>query len=212
MKQLFYRPQPKSKEMVYCLVIFGQLILSLLILAVAARQYTSVSFALLYFAGFLVATYLEYHHHRFVSHKKSGESKSFVINRHMNHHVHPGDIRVTRQQRIIMMLICCVCNMVALYFHNYFTVLAGFIFGASYSFISHWMLHQSWVKNLFPRLLRFHIYHHSKSPNTCFGVSCPWWDIIFGTVPPKNLPLTTKIVDLYFSKYRMARIDQNDAL
>jgi sterol desaturase/sphingolipid hydroxylase (fatty acid hydroxylase superfamily) len=210
MKQHHYQPRLKSNELVYCLVIFGQIFLTFLVIATAARQLTPLFFSLLFFDGFLAATYLEYHHHRFMSHKKAYDQDSFVFNRHRNHHVHPGDIRVTMQQRITMVLICCIVIMAALYLNNYFTLLAGFIFGASYSFLSHWMLHQPWVKKLFPRLLRFHIYHHSKSPNTCFGVSCPWWDILFDTVPPRELPLTNKIIDLYFTKDRMVEMEQNN--
>lgn len=207
MKQQQFPHQHDANKAYYCLAVFGIAFLALFFLSASLQTNTVLFFMILYFDGFLAATYLEYHHHRFWAHRRSYDSGKLVFSRHKNHHIHPGDIRVTRSQRIIMSIICLACLVVAIKLNNYFTLLAGFVFGAAYSFISHWMLHQRWITRIFPRLLRFHMYHHSKSPNTCFGVSCPWWDIIFSTSPPKQVQLTNKISDLYFSKDKLVVID-----
>jgi sterol desaturase/sphingolipid hydroxylase (fatty acid hydroxylase superfamily) len=193
---LTYQHQPERTTATYCITIFSTIFMCIVLLATITKNHTALFFCLLLFDGFLSATYLEYHLHRFWTYK--------------NHHRHPSDIRVTPIQRTIMGKICLVFFIPAVYWNNYFTLFTGFIMGCSYSFISHWMLHQRWVKWLFPRLLKFHMYHHSKFPNHGFGFSCPWWDILFKTAPPADAPITNKIIDLYFTKDKLAEIEQNN--
>jgi hypothetical protein len=207
---LIYLHPPEHTTATYCITVFSTIFFGIVLLAAFANNHAALYFCLLLFDGFLAATYLEYHLHRFWTHKKEYESDAFAFRRHKNHHRHPGDIRVTPIQRTIMFKTLLVLFIPAVYWNNYFTLFTGFIMGCTYSFISHWMLHQRWVKWLFPRLLKFHMYHHSKFPNHGFGFSCPWWDILFKTTPPANAPITNKIIDLYFSKDKLAEIEQTN--
>jgi sterol desaturase/sphingolipid hydroxylase (fatty acid hydroxylase superfamily) len=206
-KSIFQQLSDTSSA-VYCTSVFLVVFTGITAFAALVQAHPVLFFSILFFNGFLCATYVEYYVHRFYTHNKKNESNALAFQRHKNHHRHPGDIRVTLLERIIMGVIFMAFLSLAIYLNNYFTLVTGFIFGCAYSFICHWMLHQRWVKYLFPRLLQFHIYHHSKFPNKCFGFSVPWWDIVFDTAPPREAPVSGKVVDLYFSKDRLVIIEQ----
>lgn len=61
-------------------------------------------------------------------------------------------------------------------------VFAGFVFGYVLYDTLHWYSHVGAPRN---RALRFlqqqHLVHHFREPGTRFGVSCPWWDVVFHT-------------------------------
>lgn len=46
--------------------------------------------------------------------------------------------------------------------------------------------------SLLRRLQRHHFQHHYKDPRRCFGVTSPFWDWIFGTLPVKAAAPETK--------------------
>lgn len=49
----------------------------------------------------------------------------------------------------------------------------------------HWYAHAGRPRNRLARYLRReHLVHHFQQPDTRFGVSCPWWDHVFGTAGP----------------------------
>jgi|SRR5438477_1630019 len=62
------------------------------------------------------------------------------------------------------------------------TLFAGFMFGYLLYDTFHWYAHVGAPSN---RALRFlqkqHLVHHFREPDTRFGVSCPWWDVVFRT-------------------------------
>lgn len=59
---------------------------------------------------------------------------------------------------------------------------AGLVVGYLIYDSVHWMTHARAPKNRwFKYLRRQHLVHHFKEPQTRFGVSCPWWDFVFGT-------------------------------
>ena len=96
-----------------------------------------------------------------------------------------------------------VLVLIAKYLDNYFTLFLGFCIGFEMYLLIHRLIHLRFGQRIFKKLVRYHIYHHCKYTDTCFGVSVPWWDDLFKTVPaaPK---ITQRIVDFYFKDRHQA--------
>ena len=170
-------------------VLFGVYLISSEILFKNKALYTTS----LFIAGWFLWTFSEYILHRFWmhGHGKAGSS-------HTYHHTHPTEIKVTPMQRSILLIIVIGVGILAIRVHPYLMIFDGFIFGFAAYCCMHWVLHQSWSRKLFPRLHRFHIYHHCKFPDSCYGVTVSWWDLIFRTVPPAEAKLSNKIITFYY--------------
>ena len=168
---------------------------TLLTLLPTQRWFLAVN---LFFSGWFSWTFFEYVLHRFWMHDKEKGDDSPIAQRHHHHHTHPTDIKVTAIQRLTLVLIVLILVTCSLWFMMYFLIVAGFVFGFAGYTMMHWILHQRWSAKLFPRLQKFHIYHHCKFPNTCYGVSVCWWDLWFNTVPPGEPVLLKRIIDFYF--------------
>jgi len=184
-------------------ICFSVYLISMLLLITIAKIFSErriIFFILLSVAGFLGWTYLEYHLHRFWTHNKTSKSTKGAYKRHIHHHQHPTEIKVTPLQRIILFILSAIQFILSARWNNYFTFFSSFFIGFAYSFFSHWMLHQSWSGKIFPRLLRFHICHHSKYPDSCFGFSTTLWDDIFRTTPPKEVVITERIIRFYYGE------------
>ena len=152
----------------------------------------------LFFGGWFTWTFFEYVLHRFWMHDKDTKDESPMANRHHHHHTHPTEIKVTARQRLTLLTIVCAIVIFAILISIYVLIVAGFIFGFAGYTMMHWVLHQRWSVKVFPRLHRFHIYHHCKFPNSCYGVSVCWWDLLFKTIPPGEPVLVKRIIDFYF--------------
>jgi hypothetical protein len=87
----------------------------------------------------------------------------------------------------------------SVWIHNYFTVVVGFVCGYTIYTFTHWLLHKKFTQKVFPKKVRYHIYHHCKYPDKCFGISVTWWDDLFGSVPAKK-EISPKVIDFYFGK------------
>lgn len=183
---------------------FGVFILLTSPILLATRLFEAsprVFFVLNFLIGWVAWTYLEYHLHRFWTHNKNGSSKEGDFLRHMHHHKHPTEITVTWVQRMVLSSISCVLLITSVAWNSYFTIFTGFVIGFSYSFFSHWILHQPWSRKFFPNLHRFHIHHHCKHPDKCFGFTTILWDLVFKTVPPKNAKISERIIQFYYGHH-----------
>jgi 4-hydroxysphinganine ceramide fatty acyl 2-hydroxylase len=196
----FYFLNGERRNQLKCFGIFLTLILPIIILNVLFPERKNQFFLLNLAIGALCWTYLEYHLHRFWTHTKTGRSKNGSLRRHIHHHKHPTEIRVTPSQRVLLLGISSILLILSIAWNNYFTVLAGFFIGFSYSFFSHWVLHQEWSGKIFPQLQRFHIHHHCKHPDKCFGFSTTLWDHVFRTVPPKYEVISKRIIRFYYGQ------------
>jgi hypothetical protein len=179
-----------------CFVTYLSLFVPVIAFASMIRHSSTVMFhTVLFLTGWCSWTFIEYILHRFWMHNKS--SNSAIAQTHHHHHTHPSQIVVTNLPRLAMFTLAAITVVIARYLNNYFTELAGLFFGFVGYFMMHQFLHLKLSQKVFKKLVRYHIYHHCKYPNTCFGVSVPWWDDIFMTVPtaPK---LTQRIIDFYF--------------
>ena len=150
----------------------------------------------LFMLGWFSWTFIEYFAHRFWMHSLNKNTQS----NHLHHHSHPTEIKITSVQRILLLSLMAIFIYFSCILQNYFILFAGFFSGfAGYTFV-HVMLHTRWCAKLFPRLCEFHIHHHCKYPDKCFGVTSTWWDYIFKTIPPKNVTITPRIKAFYFGE------------
>ena len=116
----------------------------------------------------------------------------------MHHHKHPTELVVTNFHRVAMIAVLAALVLVANWLNDYFTLFVGFCFGVEAYFLVHRLIHLRIGQRIFKKLVRYHIYHHCKYTDTCFGVTVPWWDDFFKTVP-KAPKVTQRIIDFYFN-------------
>ncbi len=193
----------ERKSQLKCFAIFLSIAAPVVLVSSFFPLRAPVFFLLNFLTGILCWTYLEYHLHRFRAHKKKGKkSRGKVYNSHLHHHKHPTEIKVTGVQRTVFFILSGLFFYLAVIWNNYFTLAAGFIAGLSYSFFSHWMLHKAWSRKLCPQLHRFHIHHHCKYPDRCFGFSTTLWDHVFRTLPPPEEKISSGIYSFYYKKSR----------
>ncbi len=191
-----------SKGLLVCVGCF-LLILLLLILIIKSIPFqssTSLFFGICLFFGWIIWTFFEYILHRFIWHGKKPDGRrpqSDPFN-HLYHHKHPGEIRVSKTNRIIILSGTAILLYISIRLHDYFTIFTGFVIGfASYTFM-HYLLHQKITQKVLARHVRYHICHHCKYPDKCFGITVTWWDDLFGTYPPKKGAISQKVIDFYF--------------
>jgi len=184
-----------------CFVIFILIILPVLLSTTLLEEKPVIFFTFNILTGLLGWTYVEYHIHRFWTHNKNANSSKQIYLQHMHHHQHPTEIKVTGLQRVLFLLLSALLFIISAWWNSYFSILTGMVAGFAWSCISHWILHRSWSRKVFPRLHRFHIHHHCKYPDRCFGFSTVLWDVIFNTMPPKNAVIPDRIIDFYYGHH-----------
>jgi hypothetical protein len=193
------RFQPYQQQLKSLFAFFG-VMLPMLALVVWAHLHTAVLFHVMLLAmGWLTWTFLEYMLHRFWQHKETEDHRHIMMNAHQNHHLHPTEIIITAWQRIYMLLMLTACGTLAVYLNNYFTYVTGLFIGMAGYMYLHQFLHTKQAGRVFKRLFRYHIYHHCKYPDTCFGISTTLWDELLGTVPPKTTTISPRVLAFYLS-------------
>jgi sterol desaturase/sphingolipid hydroxylase (fatty acid hydroxylase superfamily) len=141
---------------------------------------------LLYAAGVLIWTLLEYVAHRgSFHHEPQTEGQlAFAYLVHGVHHAYPDDSRrwmmplsVTIPITLLLFLVCRL----ALGAFSY-GVFAGFIHGYLTYDLLHYFIHRGHMPGRIGRFLRrHHMAHHYTKPDRNFGVSSPLWDLVFRT-------------------------------
>jgi sterol desaturase/sphingolipid hydroxylase (fatty acid hydroxylase superfamily) len=148
--------------------------------------------------GWFCWTFIEYAIHRFSMHSK--ENKHYHESLHFLHHIHPDQIGFTHVKKLFVTLAAAVVIGCSILFSAYLFLPAGILAGIALYGHVHWLLHQSWTSKWLGPLQRFHIHHHCKHPDKCFGVTVTWWDHIFGTAPTKDKEISERILAFYFKK------------
>ena len=145
---------------------------------------------LLFFAGMLTFTLVEYLIHRYIFHIEPttpGRAK-FVNHVHGAHHEHPKDKeRISMPPVPSILLACFFFGLFKLLLGNYvFGFLPGFFIGYLLYSSIHYAVHAYQPpKNFLKILWVHHGIHHYKDPEQAFGVSTPFWDFLFGTLPKR---------------------------
>lgn len=143
-------------------------------------------------AGYVFWTLCEYWGHRGIFHFEPdhgfGRQVHWMI--HGVHHDHPNDPR-----RLVLPPAFSV-PLATLFFAFYVLVLgtphaygfaAGFYLGYVVYDTVHFLLHHTTPKGRIGRLFReLHMRHHFEDEERGYGVSAPWWDVVFRTRPRRS--------------------------
>ncbi|HZI69093.1 MAG TPA: DUF6134 family protein, partial [Hanamia sp.] len=186
-----------------CIVVFLVLLVWLILIG-KLKCFTSwqAMYVYLFLLGWYSWTFVEYMFHRFLWHSKQtnkANSQSDTFN-HLYHHRHPTEIKTSVFARTLLITGSLFLIIISIWIHNYFTLLVGFSCGFAGYNLTHLLLHKKIAQKFFPKKVRYHIYHHCKYPDTCFGISVTWWDDLFGTVPIQKKLIAPKVIDFYFGK------------
>lgn len=188
----------KFDKPVNCIMVFALMFMPLLFISLLLQAYNDVAFQLvLFFTGWFGWTFLEYMSHRYLMHSKKKENKAIDFN-HQYHHTHPWEIKILGRQRLLLCTALVVILAICIRMDNYITFLGGFFCGLPGYTLMHFFLHQKITQKIFKKRVRYHIYHHCKYPDKCFGISLPWWDELFGTIPENPGVFSQRIIDFYF--------------
>ena len=139
-------------------------------------------------AGLFVWTLAEYWLHRLVFHFERAPKLHYFL--HGIHHVFPND-----RYRLVMppgasavpAVLFWVLARAVLGFDLALPAFAGFVIGYLWYDMTHWWTHAGKARTRWgKRLRRHHMLHHFKDHDQYFGVSTPFWDWVFGTLPKRG--------------------------
>jgi sterol desaturase/sphingolipid hydroxylase (fatty acid hydroxylase superfamily) len=155
------------------------------------RAITPISGVMLFILGFMTFTLVEYIMHRFVFHlsPKNEKQEKFAYKVHGVHHHYPKD-----KDRLAMPIPLSLTLSTGFFFLfkflmgvKVFGFLPGFLMGYAAYLGVHYAVHAFRPPKNFLKILWIHHgIHHYKDPENAFGVSSPFWDLIFGTMPKKS--------------------------
>jgi dihydroceramide fatty acyl 2-hydroxylase len=181
----FTRVHPAVPVLIYAPVI------AVLLLTGEQRVGLANSFGLM-LGGYAVWTLTEYWLHRVVFHfepqKGLGARLHWMI--HGVHHDHPNDPRrlvLPPAFSIPLALLFLGLFVLVLGRPLAWPVAAGFYLGYVIYDTMHFALHHARPKSRLGRRLReLHMRHHFEDHERGFGVSAPWWDVVFKTRPRRR--------------------------
>lgn len=147
----------------------------------------SIPESILYFSiGAFVWTLVEYLIHRFLFHIKAGRFQYLI---HGVHHEFPRD-----KERLMMpplpglLLVIFFFGLWSLLFGSKaYAFMSGFVLCYMFYTFIHYILH-AWkpIKGLTFLWTHHHKHHNPVFEHTSYGVSSPFWDYVFGTMPKKK--------------------------
>ncbi|HVC88373.1 MAG TPA: sterol desaturase family protein [Gaiellaceae bacterium] len=176
-------------------VLFLPAVAALAALAVSdMRVVTTLALAA---GGYMFWTLCEYWGHRVVFHFEPdhgiGRQLHWMI--HGVHHDHPNDPRRLVLPPAFSLPLATLFFgffVLALGTPHAFGVAAGFYLGYVVYDTVHFALHHTTPKGRVGRLFReLHMRHHFEDHERGFGVSAPWWDIVFRTRPRRSAKRAT---------------------
>lgn len=169
--------------------LFVPVIVAFGVLAANAGLTSPTRFAGWLVGGYLVWTLTEYWLHRIVFHfePQRGIGARLHWMMHGVHHDHPNDpLRLVMPPSASIPL----ASIFAIAFHQFLptaeahALSAGFFAGYLAYDMTHFYVHHVVPRSRLGKLLREnHMRHHFQDDTVAFGVSAPWWDVVFGTAP-----------------------------
>ena len=142
----------------------------------------------LFVAGVLFWTLVEYLLHRYVFHfiSESQAVQRFHYTVHGVHHEYPLDT-----ERLIMPPVPSLI-LVSTFYGLYYAIMGSYVYAFLPGFVIgylayasiHYAIHAYKPPQALSYLWRHHNLHHFQYPDRAFGVSSPFWDMVFGTMPP----------------------------
>lgn len=188
-KNKFYEKMTRT-HIAVPLVVFSIISTGLMIYGFDKSYINAMNAVLLFLAGLIAFTLIEYVMHRYLFHltPKTEKQEKFAYSVHGVHHDYPKD-----KDRLAMPIPLSL-TLATLFFFLYklimgnlvFGFLPGFLIGYALYLWVHYMVHAFQPpKNFWKVLWVHHGIHHYKDPGNAFGVSSPLWDYVFGTMPKK---------------------------
>lgn len=143
-----------------------------------------------FLGGVVLFTLVEYVMHRYLYHipAESEKRKRFQYVIHGVHHDHPRDkSRLAMPPLLSIVLAVLFISLFRLIMGpNGYSFGGGFLFGYSSYLLAHYAIHIfKQPKNVLGIIWKHHNLHHYVGDDGAFGVSSPFWDYIFGTMPPE---------------------------
>jgi sterol desaturase/sphingolipid hydroxylase (fatty acid hydroxylase superfamily) len=169
----------------------------LLIYAFSKQLLTGPELLGSYFTGLFLFTFVEYMIHRYVFHMALTTTirKNTQYLFHGIHHEYPKDKdRLAMPPLVSIILAIFVFGMVNLAIGKWsYGFVAGFLNGYALYLFVHYIVH-AWKMplNRFKTLWLYHNIHHYQNENVAYGVSSPFWDVVFNTLPEKTNKKTKK--------------------
>jgi sterol desaturase/sphingolipid hydroxylase (fatty acid hydroxylase superfamily) len=142
----------------------------------------------IFFIGFFTFTLAEYLIHRYIFHLPGNteKKKKLQYTLHGVHHEYPKDKQRLAMPPIMSITIGTVLLFVFRLFLGdlVFAFLPGFLVGYASYLCVHYILHIFKPPNNKLKVLwSLHAIHHYKDQTKVYGVSSPFWDYVFGTMP-----------------------------
>ncbi|WP_189382495.1 sterol desaturase family protein [Streptosporangium nondiastaticum] len=167
------------------LVIFTSFITLLLPAGLTASG--TVTGVALVLVGYAAWTLTEYGVHRGLFHWEAEAGTAMARlhwTLHGHHHDHPDDRRrlvIPLAVTIPVALLLCGFSRLVLGTH-WMAFMAGYAVGYLLYDMIHYHVHHHRPRSRAGRALRrWHMLHHFADDSRRFGVSAPWWDLVFGT-------------------------------
>ena len=173
------------------LIIFSVISAALIYYGVIEKGFHTPEMILLFFAGLLFFTFVEYIMHRYLYHIPATSERKQKISYTMHgvHHDYPKDKSRLAMPPVLSLVVATVLFIIyRVVLGDYvFGFLAGFLIGYAGYLAVHYSVHAFKVPSNFLKVLwHHHSIHHYREPDRAFGVSSPLWDHIFRTMPRKN--------------------------
>ncbi|MGC9221960.1 MAG: sterol desaturase family protein [Solirubrobacteraceae bacterium] len=147
-------------------------------------------------AGYVIWTLTEYWLHRAVFHfaPESGIGARLHWIIHGVHHDHPNDpLRLVMPPAVSVPLAALFLFVFYLIFGSpaFFAVGGGFLAGyLAYDELHYYLHHHQTTTRLGRWLRQLHMRHHFQDPTVGYGISAPFWDYVFHTVPRSRKTLS----------------------
>ena len=180
-----------------CVIVFAIIFIPLLLISISLKYYDLIIFHIaLFFTGWVGWTFCEYMTHRYLMHSANKETRLIDLN-HAHHHTHPANINISGMLRCLLFIGSIILLIISIWMNNFFTLAAGILCSLPGYALMHFFLHQKIAAEIFGKLVKYHIYHHCKYPDKCFGISVTWWDDLFGTIPLNPGVISQRVIDFY---------------
>jgi sterol desaturase/sphingolipid hydroxylase (fatty acid hydroxylase superfamily) len=174
------------------LILFSVISAILIYYGIIEKGFQIPNTILLFAGGFFLFTLVEYLMHRFLFHLPvtSPKREKFVYTIHGVHHDYPKDKSRLAMPPFLSLILAMLFFIIfrSLMGDYSFGFLAGFLMGYTVYLAIHYSIHAFKVPgNFLKTLWHHHSIHHYREPDRAFGVSSPFWDMVFGTMPGKTL-------------------------
>lgn len=154
-------------------------------------HFAGVTIVSLFLAGFFTFTFVEYIIHRYLFHMDTStrfkEKVQYAF--HGIHHEYPKDKDRLAMPPLLSFTLATIFFLLFQFLMGeyVYVFLPGFLIGYSSYLGVHFAVHAFQPPNNFLKVLWInHGIHHYKDHDRAFGVSSPFWDFVFRTLPPKK--------------------------